>query len=52
MGHINREWHLANRMPEKPTEKERAVWHIEHVKSCGCRKPSEKEIKLMEKYSE
>ena len=39
---INREWHLANRMPANPTKEQRFAWHIEHTKHCNCRKMSEK----------
>lgn len=31
MGAINKEWHLAHKMPQKPTPDERARWHAEHV---------------------
>ena len=37
MAKINREWHLAHRMPDKPTEHQRAEWHYEHALHCGCR---------------
>ncbi len=37
MGKINAEWHLANKMPANPTKKQRAEWHYEHAKHCGCR---------------
>lgn len=37
MGKINAEWHQANRMPPNPTSKQRAEWHYEHAKHCGCR---------------
>jgi hypothetical protein len=47
---INREWHEKNRMPKKPTEEQRAKWHIEHAKHCQCRKMSEKEMALVKKY--
>jgi hypothetical protein len=32
---INKEWHLKNRMPKNPTQKERMEWHIEHNKNCN-----------------
>lgn len=48
---MNKEWHLANRMPKNPTEQQRATWHIEHAKHCNCRQPSAKELELMKKYS-
>jgi len=34
---INKEWHLANRMPEKPTLEEKINWHILHARNCSCR---------------
>ena len=47
---INREWHLKNKMPKNPTQEQRMEWHIEHSKNCGCRKPTEKLLKEIEKY--
>ncbi len=37
MTKINAEWHKANRMPANPTRKQRAEWHYEHARNCGCR---------------
>ena len=37
MGKINAEWHQAHRMPANPTRKQRAEWHYEHARHCGCR---------------
>ena len=34
---INKAWHEKNRMPDRPTMKERIKWHLDHVKNCGCR---------------
>jgi len=34
---LNKEWHLAHRMPGNATIEERIVWHLEHSKNCGCR---------------
>ncbi|QQS44334.1 hypothetical protein IPM65_01910 [Candidatus Roizmanbacteria bacterium] len=34
---INKEWHLAHKMPKNPTLDERIQWHSEHVKNCQCR---------------
>lgn len=34
---LNREWHLAHRMPPKATPEERIQWHIEHHAHCDCR---------------
>lgn len=35
---MNREWHLANRMPPNATEDQRIAWHTAHAQACGCRK--------------
>ncbi len=37
MGKINKEWHLANKMPENATIKEKIKWHEGHAKNCSCR---------------
>ncbi len=37
MTKINAEWHKANRMPANSTRKQRAEWHYEHARNCGCR---------------
>ena len=34
---LNKEWHLAHRMPKNATMEERIAWHIEHSKHCSCR---------------
>jgi hypothetical protein len=39
---INKDWHLANRMPKNPNHGQRMLWHIDHAKNCTCRLPSEK----------
>jgi hypothetical protein len=39
---LNKEWHLANRMPAKPTLDQRIAWHLEHKKNCACRDIPEK----------
>lgn len=41
MGKINKEWHLAHKMPKNPTLDERVEWHIEHAKHCTCREMPE-----------
>lgn len=40
---LNKEWHEKNRMPKNATMKQRAQWHKEHIKNCGCR-PMPKKI--------
>lgn len=35
---INKEWHLANKMPKNPNLDQRVVWHVEHARNCSCRK--------------
>lgn len=47
---MNKLWHLKNKMPVNPTEKQRAVWHVEHLKNCDCRKPTLKIQELIDKY--
>jgi hypothetical protein len=34
---LDRAWHLANRMPARPSEAERIAWHLAHAAACGCR---------------
>jgi uncharacterized protein (DUF1697 family) len=34
---LNRTWHETHRMPAKATLDQRARWHLEHCKHCGCR---------------
>lgn len=34
---INKEWHLAHRMPANATDDQRIEWHVEHLKHCHCR---------------
>jgi hypothetical protein len=34
---LNRDWHLAHKMPPRPTLEERLAWHEEHAKHCACR---------------
>ena len=34
---LNKEWHLAHRMPKNATIEERIEWHLEHSKNCACR---------------
>jgi len=37
VGKINKEWHLANKMPRNATFEQRVEWHREHLKHCSCR---------------
>lgn len=34
---INKDWHLANKMPKNPNMNQRINWHLEHSKNCNCR---------------
>jgi len=34
---INKEWHLAHKMPENATLEQRIEWHLEHARHCTCR---------------
>lgn len=44
---INKEWHLANRMPKNPTIQQRIDWHLLHQKYCNCRPIPEKLLKVI-----
>lgn len=35
---INKDWHLANKMPKNSSLDQRVEWHLAHVKNCQCRK--------------
>jgi hypothetical protein len=35
---INATWHKNHPMPKNPSMNERVKWHVEHEKTCGCRK--------------
>lgn len=37
MGKINKEWHLANKMPENAGLEQNIKWHEGHAKNCACR---------------
>ncbi len=37
-------------MPKNPTKEEKLKWHIEHIKNCDCRKPTEKLQKEIDEY--
>lgn len=50
MNKINAEWHLANRMPKNPTEKQRIDWHLAHAAHCSCREIPAGVLELMKKY--
>jgi hypothetical protein len=49
MGRINEEWHKEHKMPPKPTEDQRIVWHLEHVKNCSCMPIPKGVIEIMNK---
>ena len=36
-GKINKEWHIAHRMPKKASLDQRIEWHIAHAMNCNCR---------------
>ncbi|MHC1716285.1 MAG: hypothetical protein AB9915_00085 [Candidatus Dojkabacteria bacterium] len=46
---INKEWHLANKMPKNPTFDQRIEWHIGHTQNCTCRLPSGKILEELKK---
>ncbi len=33
---LNKQWHLINPMPNKPTLDQRITWHLEHATNCSC----------------
>ena len=37
MGKINADWHKAHRLSKNATKPQRAQWHYEHARHCGCR---------------
>lgn len=39
---LNKEWHLAHRMPKNAGIEQRIAWHLEHSKNCNCRPIPEK----------
>lgn len=41
---INAAWHKDHPMPKNATLAQRAAWHAEHAKACGCR-PVPKSVK-------
>jgi hypothetical protein len=46
---INKEWHLANKMPPKATTEQRIEWHLEHQKHCSCAPIPKKLLAEMDK---
>lgn len=34
---LNRNWHLAHRLPRNATLQERLDWHVQHAANCACR---------------
>jgi hypothetical protein len=47
---LNKEWHLANRMPAKATVEQRIAWHVEHKKHCNCRDmPKKLKMEMMKR---
>lgn len=49
MNRINKEWHLANKMPKNPTLDQRVQWHVEHAQNCKCRKLEGKILEEIQK---
>jgi hypothetical protein len=33
---LNKDWHLANKMPKNPSLEQRITWHKKHQKHCSC----------------
>lgn len=36
MSKINKQWHVAHKMPKNPTPEQRIQWHSEHIQHCQC----------------
>ena len=34
---MNKEWHKANKLPQKASVEDRIRWHLAHAGKCGCR---------------
>lgn len=34
---INRNWHLAHKLPRNASIEARLAWHLAHAAECGCR---------------
>jgi hypothetical protein len=47
---INAQWYKAHKMPEHPSQVQRAEWHIDHLKHCACRKPTPGVQKLIDEF--
>lgn len=43
---LNKEWHLAHKMPKNPTIEQRIYWHTEHIKNCQCRSDIPEKLKV------
>lgn len=46
---LNREWHLAHRMPARATLEQKMQWHLEHARNCQCRPVTGKIAEEMKK---
>lgn len=49
MPKLNKEWHLAHKMPKNATYEQRLTWHAEHMENCDCRKPPAEMLAEMKK---
>lgn len=56
MGKINKEWHVAHKMPNPPaggpTHEERIAWYAGHFKNCFCRTTPPDLLKEIKKRGE
>ena len=34
---MNKQWHAAHPMPQRPAFDQRVAWHRAHAENCGCR---------------
>lgn len=46
MNNINKEWHLAHKMPKNATLDQKIKWHEGHANNCQCRDSKAHLIKL------
>jgi hypothetical protein len=37
MSKMNRDWHLANKLPKAASFEQRVEWHKAHLANCACR---------------
>ena len=43
---VNKEWHLAHRMPNNASIEEKIYWHLQHLQHCHCREDIPVKLKV------